>query len=268
MLKELLRSQPVLVAALVLFTLGGLHGQEAVGPTFEVASVKIKDPNLVDEVELAVSGSRLVATNLSLQALIAAAYAVDLQSVINGPSWLRAERFNILANAGENFRDDGKRVNAIGQSVPQQIMFMLQALLADRFRLQLHREMKQITTYDLVVAKGGPKLHPSAGDQQAPALRLRQSARGPDVFLLDGKRASMDLLADGLDRFTLHTSITNKTGVQGEYDFQIEYSPGLSTETAPTVFTAIQEQVGLKLEPKKGSAEMLVVDRAEKPSAN
>jgi uncharacterized protein (TIGR03435 family) len=237
---------------------------------FEVASVKPKNPNVVDEVEFFASGRRLTATNLSLQMLLAAVYGVEDRQVAGGPDWVRTDRFNIAANAPEDFADDGDRVSAFGQQVPRKMMLMLQTLLADRFHVQLHREMKESTTYDLVIARGGPKLHDTKDGDQAPSLRLRQGPHDPGALLLDARRASIQLLAERLNR-TLHAPVADRTGIAGEFDFQVEfYSPSIigNSDAVPSIFTALQEQLGLRLEAKKGSVEAVVVDHAEKPSGN
>jgi uncharacterized protein (TIGR03435 family) len=218
---------------------------------------------------LVASGRRLTATNLSLQMLLAGAYGVEVQQIAGGPDWMRTDRFNIAANAPEDFRDDGDRVSALGQQVPRKMMLMLQTLLADRFHVQLHWEMKESTTYDLVVAKGGPKLQETKNRDQPPYLSLRQGPHDPGALLLDARRASMQLLAERLNRFTLHAPVTDKTGIAGEFDFQVEYAPGIAQlDAVPSIFTAIQEQLGLRLEAKKGSVEAVVVDHADKPSGN
>jgi uncharacterized protein (TIGR03435 family) len=236
---------------------------------FEVASVKLKNPDVTEEVELAASGRRLTAKVFSLQMLLAAAYDVELQQIVGGPDWMRTDRFNIAANAPEDFREDGNRVSAFGQRVPRKMMLMLQTLLTERFHVQLHREMRVSTTYDLMIARGGPKLHDAKDQERAPYLGLRQGLHDPGSLLLDAHRASMQLLAERLNRFTLHAPVTDRTGIAGEFDFQVEYAPGIvQLDAVPSIFTAIQEQLGLKLEPRKGSVEAIVVDHAEKPSEN
>jgi uncharacterized protein (TIGR03435 family) len=236
---------------------------------FEVASVKTKNPDVIEEVDLVASGERLTATNLSLQMLLAAAYGLEIHQVAGGPAWVTTDRFNILAKAQEDVAREEDRVTVFGRQVPRRMMLMLQALLTDRFRLRVHREMKESTTYDLVIAKAGSRLRETANGDQAPYLSLRQSPSDRSLFLLDGRRASMELLAERLNRFVLHAPVTNRTGLNGEFDFKLEYSPNLlQTDAGPSVFTAIQEQLGLRLEPKKGYMDTLVVDQAEKPSEN
>jgi uncharacterized protein (TIGR03435 family) len=154
---------------------------------------------------------------------------------------------------------------------------MLQALLADRFRLKIHRETRELPIYALVIGKGGPKFKESAPD-----------AKGTLGFLMGGVRASIRgskmstaQLAISLSR-EAGRPVLDQTGLSGNYEMTLEWirdepqviagSPGSAVVppdlTGPSLFTAIQEQLGLKLEAKKGPIDMLIVDRAEKPSEN
>jgi uncharacterized protein (TIGR03435 family) len=238
-------------------------------PAFEVASVKPTHPNVITEVDLVASGGRLTATNLSLQMLIASAYGLEVYQVSGGPNWVRTDRFDITAKAAEDLGQDQSLITALGRrEMPRTMALMLQSLLAGRFHLQVRHETKAGTTYALIAAKNGPHLQETKDHTQPPYLGLHQGSQGIQWFELRGRRASMPLLAERLGRFTLHAPVVDQTGITGEFDFKIEYSPGdPQPDAGPSIFTAIQD-LGLKLEPQHGELEVLVIDHAEKPDAN
>ena len=141
---------------------------------------------------------------------------------------------------------------------------MLQALLAERFQLKFHSEAKEVSGYALLVAKNGPKLKPSPPDAQG---GMRMNTPGQTVAMTVTKW-SMEQLARQFSGQT-QQPVLDKTGLAGEYDFQLMFVPdGASDTSAPELLTAIQEQLGLKLEPTKVPIEVLVIDHAEKPSEN
>jgi len=238
-------------------------------PEFEAASVRPTDPNVVTEVDLIVSGGRLTATNYSLEMLIAVAYGLEIYQVSGAPNWVRYDRFNITATSAEDLSRDQNMVTVMGQrEMPRRMALMLQTLLADRFHLQVHHEMKPGTTYALVAAKNGPHLQETKDHTEPPYLGLHTGSLGFRSTELRGQRASMPLLAERLGRFTLHAPVVDRTRITGEFDFRIEYSMNdTQPDAAPSIFTAIQD-LGLKLEATKGPVEVLVIDHAEKPDAN
>jgi uncharacterized protein (TIGR03435 family) len=155
-----------------------------------------------------------------------------------------------------------------------QALRMLQTLLADRFNLTVHRETREQPIYALVIAKGGPKLHESSEEALVPVIQKR--ANGGFV----NRGAPMSTLTVVLSQQVGRT-VVDKTGLKGRYDFSLEYErrragrgdpddpePAPSPDGLPSVYTALQEQLRLKLESQKGPVEFIVVDHAEKPSAN
>lgn len=140
-----------------------------------------------------------------------------------------------------------------------QLKLMLQTLLADRFRLVLHRETKQLPVYELIVAKGGPKLKESAEDA---STFLHTDAKS-----ITAAKVAMPMFVKLLSQ-QMGRSVLDKTGLSENYDFKLEWTPDEANGDGPSIFTAIQEQLGLKLEPSKGPVEVLVIDHAEKPSEN
>jgi len=248
------------------------------------------------------SPGRLTLSCQSVIGLINAAYvifadgrrAVIMSNVLpikGGPGWINSERYTINAKAEGN---------------PSQEMLkgpMLQALLEDRFKLKLHRETREIPIYALTVAKGGPKLQPFKEGTCTPrdwdqGLSLPTLASGQKpycagsgktpgrvgAFRTGPNSATVDVRAISVGAFSkflpLGRPVIDKTGIMGLFDFLLEFAPdestpGFGADTpaddpagGPSIFTAVQEQFGLKLEPAKGPEESLVIDSVERPSEN
>jgi uncharacterized protein (TIGR03435 family) len=229
----------------------------------EVASVKPSgktstDPNL-DSVR-----GRLTATNVSVGYLIRFAYGVKDYQIERAPGWVDSEQYDIAVK-----RANGKTGNLEDEKA------MVRELLADRFQLTAHRETKPMRVYLLVVGKNGPK------------LTLHNDGTGAGTRKgcghLAGTRLTMDVFATVLSR-DLETDVLNRTGLPGKYDFQLDWTPDsgpcrVAADTQggsaaadpsglPSLYTALQQQLGLKLESSKGSVETLIVDRVERPSEN
>jgi uncharacterized protein (TIGR03435 family) len=215
----------------------------ALGQTFEVASVKPNDSG-TGHSDVDVDGNLLRMKNVTLKACIVWAFrTTDAQ--VSGPSWLESERFDITAKA-----ESGKPEPA-----------MLQAVLADRFKLTVHRETKEQTLYELVVAKNGPKLK-----QSVAAENDMTSRRGH----LTATHASMSGLAHFLagPNLKLGRPVVDKTGLDGAFDFTLDWTLDSEAEKSadhpPSIFVALQEQLGLKLEARRGPVEVLIVDHVER----
>jgi bla regulator protein BlaR1 len=145
---------------------------------------------------------------------------------------------------------------------------MLQAMLADRFQLRLRHEMKEVSAYDLVRAKNGPKFKPNTDLSARPDLVISADAGGMHV---KASNATMARLTVQL-AFSAGRPVVDKTGLTGGYAFTLDWAPDNSPAavdgSAPTLFTAIQEQLGLKLDPSRTTQQMLIIESAERPSAN
>lgn len=222
---------------------------------FEVASIK---PNLTDSHTSSAGtdpGGKFNATNMSLKDLIAYAYGVRDIQITGLPRELDSVRYDIIASA--NTPKEMSR----GEVAP-----FVQALLADRFGLKVHRETKEGSVYALVLAKSGPKLTAHKGTVGATGIG---SSSGSGKASIEGSKASIASLADHLAG-KLGRPVIDKTGLTGEYDFRLEWasSEQAADATLPSLFTAIQEQLGLKLESAKGPIAMIVVDSASKASEN
>ncbi len=185
-----------------------------------------------------------------------------------GPSWIRSERFEIQAKIPEGAPtytfDQFMRGDAPG------LERMLQALLADRFKLVVHKETKLVAGYALVLAKGGSKLtRPSADEKRAMGMRHESGANGEVSNKMVGRKVEMRDLAFLL-LMTMQRPVIDRTGLTGEFNFDLEFAPLDSDATgssAASLFTAIQ-QLGLRLENTKAPLDGLVIDRAERPDAN
>jgi bla regulator protein BlaR1 len=232
---------------------------------FEVASIKPSDskgPMNRIRVEMA-PGGRFTTSNVTVKLLIQQAYNVKAFQITGGPGWIDSERYDVVAKADGN-------VNG-----PAQLRPLLQKLLADRLKLTIHRDTKELPVYALVVGKNGPKFKESEASGPGPQIRM---GRG----LIDGQGMGMDMLASQLSK-PLGRTVLDKTGLKGQYDIKLEFTPddgsgrgpGDGPEAAappdtagPSIFTALQEQLGLKLESSKGPVEIIVIDRVEKPTEN
>jgi uncharacterized protein (TIGR03435 family) len=219
---------------------------------FEVASIKpVEAPpqgNITSGIKSTPGLMR--GYNVTLRRCIRGAYNIPETRILlapNGPKWFDQDLFNIEARA------DGPATDPV-------MMKMLQSLLTERFRLEFHRETRTLSGYTLVVGKKGILAKTSEPETKA----VTNARRG----LIEAKACSMDRLASRLSE-SLKVPVSNATGLTGGFDFKLEWSPDESPQRdGPSIFAAIQEQLGLKLEARKFPAEVLVVDRAERPSEN
>jgi uncharacterized protein (TIGR03435 family) len=275
---------------LMLCASGCVYSQPASSqPAFEVASIKPSPP--FAQRKSYVTGvfggpgtadpDRVTIENYMLWGLLAMAYEVETYQ-ISGPSWLedaRDTQFDISAKVPAG-------------ATKEQVPLMMRNLLAERFHLTVHREKKEANVYDLVVAKNGPKLKeaakapaPQDGPEPPGPLKLDQDGypvvprgrgprmaftgdRGTAVFTDGSMGQLVDLLSHQVNR-----PVTDSTGLKGRYDFSLRWSmegvgkPG--DDPGPTIFAAVQEQLGLKLEQKKGLIDMIVIDHIDKvPTEN
>jgi uncharacterized protein (TIGR03435 family) len=222
--------------------------------SFEVASIR---PNLnggADSIRTKDGDGRFTAINQSATMLILNAFDIRRFQLVSGPRWLDSDRFDIVAKTGET-----------AVITQDQIGPLLQTLLVDRFQLKIHREIRNLTGYSLVLGKGGPKLTVNNGIGGTEGLETRRN-NGKAVTIATKKP---------LDEFVkflgsqLGGVVTDNTGLKGRFDFRMDwsYDPDLES-SVPTIFTAVQEQLGLRLVSRKGPVEVIVIDSIEKPSAN
>jgi uncharacterized protein (TIGR03435 family) len=235
-------------------------------PAFEVATIKPSNPETGGRM-YSVRGRQFSTINTSVSDLIGFAYGLHARQITGGPAWIEAEKYDL------NGKPDGE-----GQPNDKQWKGMVQKLLADRFKLAFHRDKKELSVFAIVVAKNGPKLTKSAGDPNGlPGLFFR------GLGDLPARNATMADFAGVMQRAVLDRPVVDQTGLSGRFDFELKWTPdetqfaGLGVRVpAPTedpaappdLFSAIQEQLGLKLQSTKAPVEVLVIDHVEKPSEN
>jgi len=232
---------------------------QAQSPAFEVASVKV---NRSQGGRIRRDPGRLDITGMTLRAMVRYAYDVRDIQVSGGPAWLDSDYWDIAATAGREVTDDERKK-------------MLQALLTERFKMTIHRETKELPVYALVVAKNGSKLKPNTEGKQE---RIMLNAKA-GLFTMMGDDVTVPKIAEVLFG-QVKRIVIDRTGIEGSFDFKLEWVPdatnmpsinGAKMEAStegPSIFTAVQEQLGLKLESTKGLVEILVIERAEKAVEN
>lgn len=231
----------------------------------------------------------------TLQMLIRLAYSVEDNQISGAPNWVNSDRYDVEAKMDGATADEVRKLS--GEQNQSTREHMLQALLVDRFKLTLHRETRELPLYSLMVAKNGSKLQESKpGEPDNRGFKTPDGhpmAQGHFVRMgmgqLDGHSIGTEdiarLLAQQLGR-----KVVDNTGLKGNYDFTLQWTPEQShgpafrgpegapgaassgstpsADSGPSIFTAVQEQLGLKLESQKGPVEVLVIDHVEKPSEN
>jgi bla regulator protein blaR1 len=251
---------------------------------FEVASIKPADP-AASGMRIGISpGGTFTATNATLKALIQQAYEVRDFQISGGPGWLDTQRYDIAAKSNLTGTSDDEMRKMTDQqrdALKAQFLLKLQLLLADRFHLKIHRETKELPVYALSVARIGPKIK-TAADDDATHTRLRLRSGGAGKLEISGTRIPLANLVRALSDQVGRT-VVDKTGLTGNYDFTLTFTPDLGLPPAtgdaidrptatggdgPSIFTALQEQLGLRLESQKGPVEVLVIDSAQKASEN
>lgn len=245
------------IAQVIMLALWSAHAQTASGRlTFEVASIKPSAPDVQGLYVPARPADGLRMTGATLKNLIGYAYNVREFLIFGGPAWVNSDRFDVNARAGASSENSSTR------SSGRQMLERLQSLLADRFQLAIHRESKEQSVYVLVVAKNGPNVHEAKPDTRTFIRRWRSSITGQGVRI--------NMLVLNLSN-TLEHPILDRTGLTGKYDFKLEWADTAEAPpdlNGPSLFTALQEQLGLRLESQKAPVETLVIDHAERPSDN
>jgi len=236
----------------------------AANPSFEVATIKPARPEM-QGFGMTMRGRDVIAFG-TLMNLITISYGVQDKQVEGLPAWATVDKYEITG-----------RPDTDGIPNDRQFKLMIQKLLADRFKLALHRDKKEQSVYALTVARGGPKLTPSAADPNGPpGLGMRALAN------MVATNISMADFAGYFQSVVLDRPMVDQTGLTGRYDFTLRWTPDDSqfrgaglrvppppdNATLPNLFTAIQEQIGLRLESTRAPADVLVVDKVDKPSEN
>jgi uncharacterized protein (TIGR03435 family) len=251
------------LVALILLQAARAFGQGAPPPAFEAASIKPSKAEPGSGSGITTRKGSISARNVTLKRCIRGAYDVQESQIVGGPKWVDEDRYDIDAKAA-------------GPAGERELMAMLQSLLSERFRLAFHRETRELPGYALVVGKSGLKAKRSQPDAES-----RTNASRTEI---DAEACSMQRLAQKLSE-VIHLPVADLTGVAGEFDFQLKWAPEdmqakppsggdkpgtvpVDLANGPSVFAALQDQLGLKLDPRKAPTEVLVIDHAEKASEN
>lgn len=235
-------------------------------PSFEVATIKPSNPDTPGQsILVGRGGSNLfTTTNTTVSDLITFAYGIHVRQVTGGPGWLETEKYDLSAKPDQP-----------GIPNADQVRTMLQKLLTERFELAFHRDKKELSAYTITLAKTGPKLTKSETGGNLPGF----GGRGPGSIGV--QNSTMAEFASFLQARILDRPVVDQTGLPGKFTFTLVWRPDqLATpgpnapplpadlESRSDIFTAFQEQLGLKLEATKAPVEVFVIERVEKPSAN
>jgi uncharacterized protein (TIGR03435 family) len=236
-----------LIIFLLVMAAGLIFGQSA--PSFDVTSIKLSPPwqaGMTGGVSL--DGTRFSSSRNPLRGLIFSAYGVPYWRLSGGPAWLETDAYDIMGTFPPNTSQD-------------QVKLMLQTLFADRFKLAIHRETKDYPVYALVVGKDGPKLKAAVDGKYS-----AKNAGGHLELHHANVAGFATYLVNVADR-----PVVDMTGLDGYFDISLDWRPETpqpGNDPRPSIYTAVQEQLGLKLEPRKAPVEFIVIDHIERPSEN
>jgi uncharacterized protein (TIGR03435 family) len=273
------------VLALLVVVALGVNAQERIpagpqpgGPTFEVASIKRVNDVRANRSVGTQPGGRWQLSNMAIAPMIRTAYPSDTSDIVNAPDWVMNETYDVMAKAA-------------GEVSREQMELMLRALLAERFKLAVHYEIQERPVYALVLARGDGRLGPDirksdldceairAARKASPGAPLQRAANGAPACGMSMQGAAFMTVQTGgqpIANFASSLSgsagrqVVDKTGLTGNYEITLRYSerpPSDATADAPpAIFTALQEQLGLKLEPDRAPLRILVLDHIERPT--
>jgi uncharacterized protein (TIGR03435 family) len=226
-------------------------------PGWEVVTVKPGDPNAKrDRIDM--NGRRAIVENEPVELIVRFAYGVEKNQIVGLPEWAKTDIWSVDGVPDVDGRPD-----------LEQFKGLMGQLLAERFGLKLHREQREMPVFALTVAKGGPKLQKSALDPAAPLSHKGSGSSGLEVHQFTNWSIPdlIPILMLYVDR-----PVVDQTGLKGKYDFKLQWTRDDAQATMPDappgLFTAIQEQIGLKLEPVKAMTDVLVIDAVQRPGAN
>jgi uncharacterized protein (TIGR03435 family) len=246
----------VLARILPLFAATVLCAQTPALPQFDVATVKSSPPPTGDLISINLGGVRngkVTFANASLSDCLKFAYGIVSNEQIAGPDWITSTsvRFDIVAQAPPD-------------TPREELQLMLQALLAERLKLVLHHGRKELSYLALVPGKNGPKVHEAQANATNSGNNIASRSH------ISSTQMSMTMLATLLSRFEREI-VVDQTGLKGQFEFKLDWTPddgaapaATDAPTGPSLFTAVQEQLGLRLERSKGPLDLLVIDHAEK----
>ena len=238
-------------------------------PEFAVATIKPTRPD-APRGGYGIRGEEVTTTAVTVSWMIKLGFNIHANQISGAPAWVNSERYDTVG-----------KPDIPGQPNRDQMKLMVQKLLVDRFQLKFHTEKKELPVYSMVVAKGGPKITVSAGDpNDFPGIGF---GREPGVLSLVGRNTGLNGVANGLQSNILDKPVVDQTGLKGRYDFTLRWTPdpgqwanfGIPAttnpnelEAPPDIFTAFEQQLGLKLQPTRALVDVMVIDRIERPSPN
>jgi len=234
-------------------------------PKLEVATIK---PSAPDEHARSVGweGRKFTAHYSTMSQVMQFAYGVQAKQILGAPAWFDATTYDVDVQAD------------VAEPTREQWKVVLQQMLSERLQLKVHPEQKVMPAYVLTVDKDGPKLKPPMDEEGMESFGVR-IARGPhELVIVRSIRGSMGELASELQRVEMDRPVVDKTGLTGRFNFEMRATstkpffagetPDTSDDAPPILFTALREQLGLRLEPAKTEVDCLAVDRVERPSEN
>lgn len=246
-------------------------------PNFEVATIKPNNSGATSMQGLTMRGRNFATRASSLADLISFAYEVQAKQVVGAPDWVGTDRYDIAAVPEQE-----------GAPNPEQIRIMIRKLLTDRFKLTFHKDKRELSAYVLTVTKSGHKLKPTQIKGTLPGIGMRPGAGGLTLNMIN---AEISDFTGFLQTLVLDRPVVDRTEIKGRYDFQCTFTPDDSqfgghpprrptqdggaspsttdaAEAAPSLYDALQQQLGLKLAPEKTAVDVIAIDHVEKPSAN
>ena len=237
-------------------------------PAFDVATIKPNDKGATSMQRLTINGRNFVTVASSLTDLIGFAFKLQSKQIIGAPDWSDRDRYDINAT-----------LDTEGAPSDRQLRSAIRKLLEDRFKLTFHQDKKELPAFVLTVAKTGPKLTPTEVTGPLPGLGFSPGPNGVTLVVRNGLISEFDEL---LQTMVLDRPVVDETGISGKFDISVTFTPDDSqfhghpppikkaddVEAAPSLFEAIQQKLGLKLEAQKAPVPVVVLDHVEKPSAN
>lgn len=239
-------------------------------PAFDVATIKPNNTGATSMQQLTLNGRNFRTRGSSLVDLIGFAYQVQAKQIVGGPDWMNTDRFDIDAVPDKE-----------GAPNPAQVRTMIRKLLADRFKLTFHHDKRELSAFVLTVSKTGQKLTPTQLSGPLPGLGISPSPSGISINVSNGTIADF---TGFLQSLVLDRPVVDQTDLKAKFDFQVTFTPddtqfngraprppantNSTAEPAPSLFEAIQQQLGLKLEARKTAVDVIAIDHVEKYSAN
>ena len=238
-------------------------------PAFEVATIKPNHSGIMGLQAHTYKGRTFITDNSSLADLLMWAYSVQRKQIIGAPDWIDNDRYDISATPDHE-----------GSPSADQVRVMIRKLLADRFQLKFHHDQRELSAFVLTVAKDGSKLKPSQPNGNLHGIGIQAAPTGALMF---ANNAPIPAFTSFLQSLVFDRPVVDQTGLTGKYDITVTFTPDDSlfngqpigvpkpaegVEPAPNLFTAIQQQLGLKLTAEKTQVDVLTIDHVEMPSAN